>query len=179
MSENHAPKKKEFRMPHMYMVIAILMLFVSILTYIVPAGAYVRDATGAVDPGSFAYIEGTPVGLLRFFTSIHQGFVESASIIGTVLICTGCIEIISATGAFSAGIQSLIRKAKGNNIAIVILFFTIFTGMGVIGYLDGLYPFYAILISIFMMLGYDRMVGTAIIMQIGRASCRERVFITV
>ncbi|MCI8849724.1 MAG: YfcC family protein [Oscillibacter sp.] len=164
MSEKHTPKKKGFRMPHMYLVIAILMLFVSILTYIVPAGTYVRDASGAVDPGSFSYISRTPVGLLRFFTSIHQGFVESGNIIGTVLICTGCIEILSATGTFSAGIQSLIRKAKGKNIVIVVLFFTIFTAMGVIGYLDGLYPFYAILISIFMMLGYDRMVGTAIIM---------------
>lgn len=54
MSEKHTPKKKGFRMPHMYLVIAILMLFVSILTYIVPAGTYVRDASGAVDPGSFS-----------------------------------------------------------------------------------------------------------------------------
>ena len=41
---------------------------------------------------------------------------------------------------------------------------TLFTGMGVIGYLDALYPFYPIIISLFITLGYDKMVGTAIIL---------------
>lgn len=35
MSDN-TKKKKQFRLPHMYLVIAILMLFVSLLTYVVP-----------------------------------------------------------------------------------------------------------------------------------------------
>ena len=46
----------------------------------------------------------------------------------------------------------------------MILFFTLFTGLGVIGYLDALYPFYPIIISLFITLGYDKMVGTAIIL---------------
>ena len=163
MSENNK-KKRSFRLPHMYLVLAILMLFVSLLTYIVPAGAYTRGDNGAVDPNSFTYTDKSPVGIMQFFTSIHKGFVDSASIIATVLLVTGCIEVLNATGTFSAGIQSMIRRAKGKNIVIVILFYTIFTAMGVIGYFDGLYPFYAIVISIFMSLGYDRMVGTAIIM---------------
>lgn len=163
MSDN-TKKKKQFRLPHMYLVIAILMLFVSLLTYVVPAGSYTRRDNGAVDPDSFTYTDSSPVGILSFFTSIHKGFVDSASIIATVLLVTGCIEILNATGTFSAGIQRMIRGVKGKNIVVVILFYTIFTAMGVIGYLDGLYPFYAIVISIFMSLGYDRMVGTAIIM---------------
>lgn len=163
MSDN-TKKKKQFRLPHMYLVIAILMLFVSLLTYVVPAGSYTRGDNGAVDPDSFTYTDSSPVGILSFFTSIHKGFVDSASIIATVLLVTGCIEILNATGTFSAGIQRMIRGVKGKNIVVVILFYTIFTAMGVIGYLDGLYPFYAIVISIFMSLGYDRMVGTAIIM---------------
>ena len=52
MSENNK-KKRSFRLPHMYLVLAILMLFVSLLTYIVPAGAYTRGDNGAVDPNSF------------------------------------------------------------------------------------------------------------------------------
>ena len=163
MSEK-ARKKRQFKLPHMYLVLAILMLFVSLLTYVVPAGSYTRTDDGALDPNSFAYVENTPVGILKFFTSIHEGFVGSANIIATVLLVTGCIEVLNATGTFSAGIQSMIRRAKGKNIVIVTLFYTIFTAMGVIGYLDGLYPFYAIVISIFMSLGYDRMVGTAVVM---------------
>ena len=150
-------------MPHVYAVILILMLLVAIMTYVVPAGSYVR-VDNAVDPDSFTYAEQTPVGFLGFFTAIHQGVVESSSIIGAVLLISGCIQIIQYTGAFSAGIQTLIRKANGKGLAMVILFFTLFTGLGVIGYLDALYPFYPIIISLFITLGYDKMVGTAIIL---------------
>ena len=156
-------KKKGFSLPHVYAVILILMLLVAIMTYVVPAGSYVR-VDNAVDPDSFTYAEQTPVGFLGFFTAIHQGVVESSSIIGAVLLISGCIQIIQYTGAFSAGIQTLICKANGKGLAMVILFFTLFTGLGVIGYLDALYPFYPIIISLFITLGYDKMVGTAIIL---------------
>lgn len=156
-------KKKGFSLPHVYAVILILMLLVAIMTYVVPAGSYVR-VDNAVDPDSFTYAEQTPVGFLGFFTATHQGVVESSSIIGAVLLISGCIQIIQYTGAFSAGIQTLIRKANGKGLAMVILFFTLFTGLGVIGYLDALYPFYPIIISLFITLGYDKMVGTAIIL---------------
>ena len=70
--------------------------------------------------------------------------------IGAVLLISGAIQIIQKTGAFSAGIQALIKRAKGRDLVMVLLFFTIFTGMGVIGYLDALYPFYPIIISLFI-----------------------------
>ena len=157
-------KKKGFSMPHVYIVILILMLIITVLTYVIPAGSYVRDASGTVDPNSFSFVEQTPVGFLQFFTALHQGFVESASIIGAVLLISGCIQIINRTGAFSAGIQSLIRISGKGGVIMVILFFTLFTALGVIGYLDALYPFYPIIISLFISLGYDKMVGTAVIL---------------
>ena len=160
---NTLKKKKGFSMPHVYAVILILMLLVTIMTYVIPAGTYAR-VDGNVDPNSFTYVEQTPVSFLSFFTSLHQGFVESANVIGAVLLISGAIQIIQKTGAFSAGIQALIKRAKGRGLVMVLLFFTIFTGMGVIGYLDALYPFYPIIISLFITLGYDKMVGTAIIM---------------
>ena len=161
---NTLRKKKGFSLPHVYIVILILMLIITVLTYIIPAGSYVRDASGAVDPNSFTYVDQTPVGFLQFFTALHQGFVESASIIGSVLLISGCIQIINMTGAFSAGIQTMIKGAGNMGIAVVVIFFTMFTGLGVIGYLDALYPFYPIIISLFISLGYDKMVGTAVIL---------------
>ena len=104
-------KKKGFSLPHVYIVILILMLIITAMTYIIPAGTYARDAvTGAVDPDNFTYIDQTPVGFLQFFTSLHQGIVESSNIIGSVLLISGCIQIINMTGAFSAGIQAMIAS---------------------------------------------------------------------
>ena len=109
---NTLKKKKGFSMPHVYAVILILMLLVTIMTYVIPAGTYAR-VDGNVDPNSFTYVEQTPVSFLSFFTSLHQGFVESANVIGAVLLISGAIQIIQKTGAFSAGIQALIKRAKG------------------------------------------------------------------
>lgn len=169
MSSPLEKKEKTFQMPHVYVVILILMLFVSALTYVVPAGNFARvqdPSTGmtVVDPDSFTYVDRTPVMPLTFFTSIFNGFVQSANVIGAVLLISGAIQVLQATGTFSAGIQRMMKGAKGKELTIVIIFFTIFTFMGVIGYLDGLYPFYPIIISIMMSIGYDRMVGTALIM---------------
>ena len=137
---NTLRKKKGFSLPHVYIVILVLMLIITAMTYIIPAGTYARDASGAVDPNNFTYIDQTPVGFLQFFTSLHQGIVESSSIIGSVLLISGCIQIINMTGAFSAGIQAMIQKTNGKAIVMVVVFFTLFTGLGVIGYLDALYP---------------------------------------
>ena len=78
---NTLRKKKGFSLPHVYIVILVLMLIITAMTYIIPAGTYARDASGAVDPNNFTYIDQTPVGFLQFFTSLHQGIVESSSII--------------------------------------------------------------------------------------------------
>ena len=87
---NTLKKKKGFSMPHVYAVILILMLLVTIMTYVIPAGTYAR-VDGNVDPNSFTYVEQTPVSFLSFFTSLHQGFVESANVIGAVLLISGAI----------------------------------------------------------------------------------------
>ena len=132
-------KRKRLQHAPCVRVILILMLLVTIMTYVIPAGTYAR-VDGNVDPNSFTYVEQTPVSFLSFFTSLHQGFVESANVIGAVLLISGAIQIIQKTGAFSAGIQALIKRAKGRGLVMVLLFFTIFTGMGVIGYLDASIP---------------------------------------
>lgn len=163
MGNTLTDKRKGFSMPHVYMVILILMLLVTVMTYLVPAGSYTR-IDGVVDPSTYTRTEQTPVSFLKLFTAIHQGFVESAGVIGAVLLISGCIQIIQKTGAFSAGIQAMISRAKGRDLVMVVVFFTLFTGLGVIGYLDALYPFYPIIISLFITLGYDKMVGTAVIM---------------
>ena len=37
-----AKKKKAFKMPHGYVVIFMILIFVSIMTYVIPAGQYDR-----------------------------------------------------------------------------------------------------------------------------------------
>ena len=57
--------KKPFKMPHTFVIIGIIILAAVVLTWIIPAGEYVRfeNAEGikVIDPTQFSYVDRTPV----------------------------------------------------------------------------------------------------------------------
>ena len=69
-------KKKEFRMPHVFIILLLIMLFVVILSYIIPSGSYERitdAATGlsVIDPDTFQYVENeNPIGFMDYFEAV-------------------------------------------------------------------------------------------------------------
>ena len=142
------------------------MLFVVVLSYIVPSGSYQRlqDASGitVIDPNTFQYVDNeTPIGLMDYFEAIYTGFVNGATIMGTLFISSGAIYLLEVSGAFGAGINLILRKTRGKEFSVVCIFYTIFVVFGVLGYGEAAYPFYPLAVTIGFALGYDRMVGTA------------------
>ena len=84
-------KKKHLEMPHVLFVLMVIMLFVTILSYIVPSGEFVRstDAQGneVVDPDQFNFIEQADnISLFDFFTAIYNGFVEGSTVIAALFV---------------------------------------------------------------------------------------------
>lgn len=75
---------------------------------------------------------------------------------------SGSLFIIESTGTFTAGIHSLLGKTKGKEFSMVVLFYSIFVLFGVLGYGEGAYPFYPLIVGVIMALGYDRMTGAAV-----------------
>ncbi|MDR3337370.1 MAG: TIGR00366 family protein [Treponema sp.] len=162
-------KKKGFRLPHVYIIMLILMVFVSILTYVVPAGTFERfQPPGAmmpvVKPGTYTSLPSSPVTPIQFLSSVYNGFVRASSIIAVLLIACGMIQVLQSTGAFTAGIQRLVKRSKGKEIWVVVLFYTLSVILGVLGWAEGQYPFYPIVLALFLSLGYDRMVGTGVML---------------
>lgn len=169
MEKSAIKQKKGFRLPHVFVVMLILMVFVSILTYVVPSGMYSRIEDPAspvpvVDPDSYTRIDKTPVSFWDYFTSIYRGFVEGATIMGSLILVSGALEVLQATGTFTSGIQKLISATRGKEMMVVVIFYVIFTIFGVLGYGEAAYPFYPLVVAVFMSMGYDRMVGTAVCM---------------
>lgn len=160
--------KKQFKMPHVYAILLILMLFVTLMAYVVPSGQFERvidEATKrpVIVPGSFKFMDKTDkIGFMDFFSSIYTGMVEGGTIMSSLLILSGCLFIIESTGTFSAGIHSLLGKTKGKEFSMVVIFYTIFVLFGVLGYGEGAYPFYPLIVGVIMALGYDRMTGAAV-----------------
>lgn len=164
---NQAGKKQQgFRMPHVFIILLFIILFVVVLSYIIPSGSYQRlqDASGitVIDPNTFQYVENeTPIGFMDYFEAIYTGFVNGATIMGTLFISSGAIYLLEVSGAFGAGINLILKKTRGKEFSVVCIFYTIFVVFGVLGYGEAAYPFYPLAVTIGFALGYDRMVGTA------------------
>ena len=160
-------KQKGFHMPHVFIILLIIMLFVVILSYIIPSGLYERieDSSGitVIDPDTFQYVENeTPITFMDYFEAIYTGFVNGATIMGTLFISSGAIYLLEVSGAFGAGINMILKMTKGKEFSVVCIFYTIFVVFGVLGYGEEAYPFYPLAVTIGFALGYDRMVGTAL-----------------
>lgn len=161
-------KKSGFHMPHVFIILLLIMLFVIILSYVIPSGSYERitdEATGisVVDPDTFQYVENEdPITFLDYFEAVYNGFVNGATIMGTLFISSGMIYLLEVSGAFGAGINAILKRTQGKEFSVVFIFYTIFVIFGVLGYGEAAYPFYPLAVSIGFALGYDRMVGTGL-----------------
>lgn len=156
-------------MPHVFVILFAIMILVTILSYIIPSGAFDKTTTpsGAtlVNPDKFTYIkQDNPIGIMDFFTSLYTGFVEGGIIIASLLICSGSLAILIHTNALTAGVEKLSEKTKGKNAIVIFIFYLYFAGMNIMGAGEGVYPFFPIVTAIIVSLGYDRLMGAATIM---------------
>ncbi len=161
-------KKKKLQFPHVIILLIALVAVFSILTYIVPAGAYEREIndTGreVVVAGSFEFVEATPVSLLTFLSSFHNGFLKGADIIMLVLACGGAFAVLNETKAIEAGIGRLTRALRGKErLVIPIIMFLFALGGGALSIYEETLPFIPIMIGLALSLGFDSLVGMAIV----------------
>ena len=76
-------EKKGFHMPHVFIILLVIMLFIVVLSYIIPSGMYERieDSAGitVIDPDTFSYVENeNPIGFMDYFEAVYTGFVNGA-----------------------------------------------------------------------------------------------------
>lgn len=115
---------KEF--PDTFVIVFVLMVIMTILTYIIPAGTYdmVKDASGTmvVDPASFHYLPNTPVSIWGFLESVYKGCMNGAGIIFMVFLLGAYSKIIDDTGAISRAITVVVeRYDKKSLLALPVL----------------------------------------------------------
>jgi len=160
----------KFSMPHTYIIIGIVIVFVMILTYVVPAGQFDRaedPVTGRtlVVPDSFHSVEQSPVNIFRMFIDVGRGMTDAANIIFFVFFAYGAVYMLIKTGTFNGAVGALLRKTQGKEKYVIPLFMLFF---GICGATYGMYEETYGLIPVFMGLavamGYDPLVGAAIVL---------------
>lgn len=161
-------KTKKFKLPHPYILIVLLIILCTVLTYIVPAGVYDRYVDDAgrtlVDPDTFHYVDQTPVDPFAMVQAIPTGMTEVGWIIFLVFIIGGAFGIINATGAIEAGLGASIEKVKGKDAILIIALMIIFSlGGATFGLAESTLIFIPIGVMLARALGYDAIVGMAIV----------------
>ena len=138
-----------------------------VMTYLIPAGQFdkIENAAGvtAVDPESFHAIDRTPVNPFRLFTSIHDGFVNGASIIFLIIFGYFWVFSIVGSGAIAAGLKKILGgKAKDSKLFIPIAFLVFAIAGSTYGEFETVYGLIPIFVALFMAMGYDAVVGLSV-----------------
>jgi uncharacterized ion transporter superfamily protein YfcC len=157
------------KVPDALVIISVILLIFIGLTWIVPAGKFERaeiNGRQAVVPGTFEYVDQQPQSPLIFFSAPIKGFIAAAEIIGFVLLIGGAFYVITATGAVTAGLQSLIRFSQNyphlKNLIIPLLMVLFSLGGCTFGMAEEVLVFVLITIPMAAALKYDSIVGVAI-----------------
>ncbi len=158
-----------FRFPHSYVIIFGIIVLVTLLTYIIPAGQFERvvdEVSGRtlVVPGTFQYVEQSPVGPFEMFVCIQQGFIDVADIIFFIVFAYGFVYMLIKNGTFDALIGSMLR-GLGNKVgALIPLAMVLFIFLGsTVGILEETYGMIPIFIGLAVAMGYDAIVGSAMV----------------
>ncbi len=159
--------KKKIQIPHVFVILVMLVVIVTAMTYFVPAGEYARienAATGKkmVDPGSFAWVAQNPISFLKIPNYIVKALAGS-SLIWMTIFSAASIEVLLATGAFDAAINRMIHKYKNSERMLLIVTIVVFGIYGMRQNPVGMVGFIPILVLFCRMCGYDAIVASAII----------------
>ncbi|RDY29041.1 putative basic amino acid antiporter YfcC [Romboutsia weinsteinii] len=165
--------KRKFVIPHTFTIIFLLIVLMAILTWIVPSGEFAReeiDGRSVVIPGTYQSVDSNPQGFVDVFKAPIDGFIDSAEVVGFVLIVGGAFGIVNKTGAIESGIGAVISRFKGKEMLIIPISMILFSlGGTTFGMAEETLPFYMIFVPLMTSLGYDALVAIAIVF-IGAAS---------
>lgn len=160
--------KKAFKMPHPYVIVVILLIIVSILTYIVPAGEFDRykadNGKSIVDATTYHSVEQTPVAIYEIPTYVVDGMIGKAKIIFPVILIGAALQVVLSTGMFHAYCNSVARKFAGRERLFIPVILMIFAIIGITQAANKFIGFAPLGVMLAAMLGYDAIVGVGMIL---------------
>lgn len=153
-------KKKEFKMPHAFAILMVVIAIMCVVTWIIPAGVYERvegpDGRMLVDPDSFSYVEKTPVGIWGFLMSIPTALSQSVNIIMFTLLIGAAVTVVNQIGVLPRGIEALAEAFKDKGVWLLpILMFTIALVDALIGTCELVLLYVPLLLPLILKMGFD------------------------
>ncbi|MGI6507762.1 MAG: YfcC family protein [Saccharofermentanales bacterium] len=158
---------KRLTVPHTFIILMGLILVVSILTYIIPAGSYDRhydEATGRniVDPTSYHTIEKNPTTIVEFFESPVTGLVEAGYVVALTFAVGAGVFVLEKAGIITGAIQALTKKLRGRGILVIPILMVVFALIdNFIGMCELTMVYVPIILPLMLSMGFDSMTAAA------------------
>lgn len=165
--QNKRVGKKQFALPHIYVILVIMIIVAYLATLIVPSGKFQTEEgpTGAevLIPGTFEVIEKTYLSISDLLFSIPEGLIQASEIFFGILMIGGMFAVLEKTGIIELGISKLAHSFANRGVLIIpflmipMALLTAFTGA-----VELVLVYVPVVIPLMLKLGYDRITGTAI-----------------
>lgn len=161
-------RRRGFRVPHTLVLLFVMIVLAVVVTYVLPAGSFERveneHGRMQVVPGSFRVTDAPPPSPVVVFTAIPRGLEAAAEIIFFIFIIGGAFAVLRATGAVDAMLGSALRRLGHRPLLLVLGGVVLFAaGSATIGMAEEYLPFVPVLVALAIALGYDALVGVAIV----------------
>ena len=180
------PGKKGFQFPGTMTVLIIVTFLVWLAAFVIPSGTYDRNEGGVPAPGSYRQVDSpqdfgervgdfflAPVNGLYGLQNPETGYVVPfgvGSLFGAVgvflfvLAIGAFMTMVLATGALDVAIGKLAYAMRGRPWLVIVAVMALFSLLGTtMGWADETLGFYALLIPLMLVLGYDRMAAAGMI----------------
>lgn len=178
--------KRKFTFPSALTILAIVTVAVWLLAFLIPSGAYDRNAEGAPVEGSYHRVASdqsfvdrlndlflAPVNGLYGIQDEKSGVVGpdmagelygSAGVFLFVLAIGAFITVVFATGALDRGIGRLAHRLRDRGAMLIAGVMLVFSVLGTVeGFAEETLGFYGLIVPLMLALGYDRMVAVGAI----------------
>ena len=161
-------EQKKRELPNTIVIILLIILAACIMTWIIPAGEYVRvkneAGTSVIDPNQFSFVARTPVNPLTIPNHIAKGFKDGVALFLCIVFSGGAFRFVNVSGALQSAIAKVVKKYSNTIWVLIPLLTSIFTLICTVKGVNTFIPFAPILVVIAQAMGLDAIVGVGIIL---------------
>ncbi|WP_191988176.1 YfcC family protein [Levilactobacillus enshiensis] len=175
-------KRKKFQMPNTYVIIFLVLVFVAILTWIIPGGAYKLDSSGNAIAHTYHAVKANHQGIWDIVEAPIIGMVGNAKVTGAITISLNVmlfgsfLEMMDKSKAVNIALRGVAQKYKNNSYVLITVLTCI---MGIFGTVQGAYEegfvYLLIFLPIVLSLGLDTIVALMIVIFGTQAGCAASV----
>ena len=120
------------RIPHPVTMLFGIIILATLMSHILPAGEYARKLVNGrqqVIPGTFEYIDASPIGLLDMFTAMAKGFKQASDIIWVIFTSGVMFGILQKTKMVENAVGTIIKKLGLKRKYLIVFILTYLFGM--------------------------------------------------